>query len=132
MADEDRHEDRQDDRHDYWEHGGLVLLLMAMAAGPIAAALNLQLGYALVKWACATHNTGVLIAMTAGALATALAGAAIGWWSLQKIGAAANEQGGRTTDRSYFLALVAIGFNLLLALLTLFWAVPPFVLSPCE
>jgi hypothetical protein len=123
--------DNQRER-DYWEQGGLVLLLTAMFAGPIAAALNLQLGYALVKWACAARRTDVLIVMTAGALATAIAGAALGWWSLGKIGAAANEEGGRTTDRSYFLAVVAIGFNLLLVLLNLMWAVPAFVLSPCE
>ena len=116
----------------YWEHSGLVPLWTAMLAGPIAAALNLQLGYALVKWACATRHTDVLIVMTAGALGTALAGAALGWWSLEKIGAAADEQGGRTTDRSYFLAVVAIGFNLLLVLLNLMWAMPAFVLSPCE
>jgi hypothetical protein len=126
------HDIQPEHERGYWEHGGLLLLWTAMLAGPIAGALNLQLGYALVKWACATGRTSVLIVMTFGTLAIAIVGAALGWWSLEKIGAAANEQGGRTTDRSYFLAMVAIGFNLLLALLTLFWAVPPFVLSPCE
>jgi hypothetical protein len=121
-----------DDRTDYWEQRGLVLLWVSMLAGPIAAALNLQLGYALVKWACATRRTDVLIVMTIGALATAVVGAALGWWCLEKIGAAAKEQGGRTIDRSYFLAVVAIGFNLLLVLLNLIWAVPAFILSPCE
>jgi hypothetical protein len=126
MADENQRE------RDYWEQGGLVLLWTAMLAGPIAAALNLQLGYALVKWACANRRTDVLIVMTVGALATAVVGAAIGWWTLEKIGAAANEQGGRTRDRSYFLAVVAIGLNLLLVLLNVLWAVPAFILSPCE
>jgi hypothetical protein len=121
-----------DDRRDYWEHRGLVLLWVSMLAGPIAAAINLQLGYALVKWACAAHRTDVLSVMTIGALATAIVGAALGWWCLQKIGAAAKEQGGRTIDRSYFLAVVATGFNLLLVLLNLIWVVPTFVLSPCE
>jgi hypothetical protein len=124
-------DDNQRER-DYWEQGGLVLLWTAMLAGPIAAALNLQLGYALVKWACANRRTDVLVVMTVGALATAVVGAALGWWTLEKIGAAANEQGGRTRDRSYFLAVVAIGFNLLLVLLNLLWAVPAFILSPCE
>ena len=126
MADDQQHE------RDYWEKGGLVLLWTAMLAGPSAAALNLQLGYALVKWACANRRTDVLIVMTVGALATAVVGAALGWWTLEKIGAAANEQGGRTRDRSYFLAVVAIGLNLLLVLLNLLWAVPAFILSPCE
>jgi hypothetical protein len=121
-----------DERKDYWEQRGLVLLWVSMLAGPIAAALNLQLGYALVKWACATRHTDVLIIITAGALATAAAGAALGWWCLEKIGAAANEQGGRTIDRSYFVAVMAIGFNLLLILLMVIWTVPAFILSPCE
>lgn len=121
-----------DDRTDYWEQRGLVLLWVSMLAGPVAAAVNLQLGYALVKWACAARRTDVLIVMTIGALATAVVGAALGWWCLEKIGAEAKEQGERTIDRSVFLAVVAIGFNLLLVLLNLIWAVPAFVLSPCE
>ena len=126
------HDIQPEHERGYRERSGLVLLWTAMLAGPIAAGLNLQLGYALVKWACATRHTDVLIVMTVGALTTALVGAALGWWCLTKIGAAANEQGGRTTDRSYFLAVVAIGFNVLLVLLNVMWAVPAFVLSPCE
>jgi hypothetical protein len=121
-----------DDRGGYWDRRGLVLLWTAMAAGPIASAVNLQLGYALVKWACATRRTDVLIVMTMGAIATGLVGAALGWWCLARIGAAASEQGGSTRDRSYFVAVLAIGFNLLLVLLNLMWTVPMFVLSPCE
>ena len=121
-----------ENKSDFWEQRGLVLLWLAMLAGPSATALNLQLGYALVKWACATGHVDVLIIITTGALLTTIVGAALGWWCLEKIGAAAEEQGGRTVDRSYFLAWVAIGFNLLLALLILLWAIPAFVLSPCE
>jgi hypothetical protein len=109
-----------------------VLLWLSMLAGPIAAALNLQLGYALVKWACNTRHTDVLIIMTIGAQATAVAGAAIGWWCLERIGASAQREGGPSGDRSSFLAVVAIGFNLLLILLNLLWTMPAFVLSPCE
>lgn len=123
---------RDEVERDYWEQRGLVLLWVAMLAGPVATALTLQVGYALVKWACAARHRDVLIIITIGAVLTTALGAALGWWCLEKAGDAATEHGGRTVDRSSFLAVVAIGFNLLLALLAILWIVPPFVLSPCE
>jgi hypothetical protein len=123
---------KDDDSRGYWDGRGLVLLWLSILAGPVAAAVNLQLGYALVKWACSTRHVETLIIMTIGALATAVVGAAIGWWCLEKIGAHALSEGGRRIDRGYFLAGVSIGFNLLLILLNLMWTVPTFVLSPCE
>jgi hypothetical protein len=123
---------RDEARKDYWEQRGLVLLWLAMLAGPIATALTLQVGYALVKWACATRHRDVLIIVTIGAVFASALGAALGWWCLEQAGATAADHGGRTVDRSAFLAVVSIGFNLLLALLAILWIVPPFILSPCE
>jgi hypothetical protein len=123
---------RDDEMRGYWDGRGLALLSLSLLAGPVAAAVNLQLGYALVKWACSTHHLDTLIIMTVGAQATAVVGAGIGWWCLERSVANAQDAGGRTVDRSYFLAVVAIGLNLLLILLNLLWTVPTFVLSPCE
>jgi hypothetical protein len=117
---------------DYWEDWGLVLLWTSMLAGPAAWGLNLQVGYALVKWACSREAPYVLALVAAGALAITIAGLATGWSCLSKVRDSADEQGGREIDRSYFMAIVAIGLNALLGLHILTTAFPPFVLSPCE
>ena len=116
----------------YWDDWGLVLLWTSFLAGPLAFALNLQVGYALVKWACDREQTFVLPLVAACTFGLAAAGAWVGWLCLLKVRDRADEQGGRIIDRSYFLALVAIGLNLLLALLIATSAYHPVFLSPCE
>jgi hypothetical protein len=116
---------------DYWEDWGLVLLWTSMLAGPLAFGLNLQVGYALVKWACSREQEFLLVLVAVLALGTAAGGAWLGWSCLTKL-RDADEQGGRLIDRSYFMAVVAIGLNLLLMLQILASAFPTIVLSPCE
>jgi hypothetical protein len=115
----------------YWEHAGLMRLWFAVLAGPIAVALNIFIGYALVKWACAGGRTYVLTVVAAFTLALAMSGAWVGWTCRAQV-RGATEHGGRVIDRSYFGALVAIGLSLLNALLIVMQAYPHFVLSPCE
>jgi hypothetical protein len=103
-----------------------------MLAGPVAFALNLQVGYALVKWACSREQGFLLVLVALLSVATATWGAWLGWSCLVTVREAANEQGGRLIDRSYFMAVVAIGLNLLLGLQIAMSAFPVFVLSPCE
>ena len=117
---------------DYWEDRGLVLLWASMLAGPVAFAINLQVGYALVKWACSREQTFLLPLVALLALALTAWGAWLGWSCLVKVRDTANEQGGRIVDRSYFMAVVAIGLNALLALWILTTMFPQAVLSPCE
>ena len=117
---------------DYWEDWGLVLLWTSMLSGPLAFALNLQVGYALVKWACSRNQTFVLPIVAAVTFALAVWGAWLGWSCLVKLRPSADELGGRIVDRSYFLAVVAIGLNLMLALLIATSAYHPAFLSPCE
>lgn len=117
---------------DYWDDGGLVLLWSAMLAGPVAFGFHLQVGYALVKWACSRDARWTLSAVALAALALALAGAWLGWVCLARVRGIADERGGTTVDRSYFMAQVAIGLNLLIALFILNSAFPRFLLSPCE
>jgi hypothetical protein len=117
--------------HGYWERTGLARLVFALLAGPAAVATNMFAGYALTKWACATGHTVVLTAIAAATFVFALAGAWVGWsCRAQLLGA--NEHGRRIVDRSYFVAIVAVGFALLNALLIALQAFPHFVLSPCE
>jgi hypothetical protein len=122
----------RDQAQDYWENRGLLLLWTSMLAGPVAFGLNLQIGYALVKWACSREQAFVLTVVAAVTFAAAIAGAALGWSCFGEVRSEADEQGGRVIDRSYFMALVAIGLNLLLALLIATSAVHQFIVSPCE
>ena len=117
--------------HGYWEQRGLALLWFAVLAGPVAVATNMLAGYALVKWACASGNTFVLTTIALAALVLALAGVGVGWVCRQQL-LNANEHGGRIVDRSYFIAVLAVAFGLLNALLIVMQAYPHFVLSPCE
>jgi hypothetical protein len=117
---------------DYWEDWGLVLLWTAMLTGPLAFALNLQVGYALVKWACSREQEFVLTLVAAAALALTGWGAWLGWSLLMKVRKEAEEEGGRVIDRSYFMAAVSIGLNGMLALWILAATFPQAVLSPCE
>jgi hypothetical protein len=115
----------------YWDERGLLLLWFAIVAGPLAVALNMGAGYALVKWACASDHAGVLTMISVGTCALALMGAWVGWTCTARL-RDGNERGGGRVDRSYFMAIVATGLSLLTALLIVMQAYPHFVLSPCE
>jgi hypothetical protein len=72
-----------------------------------------------------------LTAMSAAALTAALAGVWIGVRCLRRL-TDADLEGGGQANRSRFMAISAIGLNLLLALLIATAAVPPFILQSCE
>jgi hypothetical protein len=116
---------------EYWEHRGQTLLIIAFVLPMAAWALNELAGYALVKPVCAAGHPLLLTALSAAMLAMVGTGAAIAWSCLRRAGDASAD-GGRRIDRSYFVAGATIGFNLLIGLLILTAAVPPFILSPCE
>ena len=116
---------------DYWDGTGAVLLWMAMLAGPAAWTFDQGLGYAGVKPSCFGGSDMPLLLISIAAFGIAAAGGWLAWWCLQRV-RHATEDGGRVVDRSYFMALLALGFNLLIGLLILTAAVPIFVLSACE
>lgn len=116
---------------DYWDERGALLLWIAVLLAPAAWAFNQLVGYALVKPVCASGHTILLNAISIAALAMVIGGASIGWSCFVRL-RDAREEGARTIDRSYFMAVVAMGFNALVAVLILTAAVSPFVLSPCE
>lgn len=120
------------DARDYWDDRGLVVLWTSMLMGPLAFAINLQVGYALVKWACSREQTFLLPLVAVMALVLTAWGGWLAWTCLAKVRDAADEQGGRLIDRSYFMAVVALGLNALLALLIVTTMLPQAVLSPCE
>lgn len=115
----------------YWEHKGLVLLWLAFLAAPAAWALDQLTSYALVKPVCASRSPLTLTLISLVAFVLVVAGALTARACLARA-ADGHDDGGRHVDRSYFFAIVALGFNLLVALLIVLAAIPQFVLSPCE
>lgn len=116
---------------DYWDSRGLALLWFGALSGPAAWALDELISYALVKPVCFANQTFVLTAVNGAALLLVIAGALVARSCMAKISGAAAD-GGRTIDRSYFMAVGGLGLNLLVALLILVATFPHFVLSPCE
>jgi hypothetical protein len=116
---------------DYWEQKGLALLWFSFLAGPTAWALDLLISYALVKPVCFEGATFALTAVNAAALLVVIVGGLVGRVCLIRAQDGLDD-GGRRVDRSRFMAMVAIAFNVLIAVLIVFATIPHFVLSPCE
>jgi hypothetical protein len=109
--------------------------LMAIAAivlAPFAWLLDMQISYAMVKWACENDRRELLLLMPLGSLTLVGVAAVMSWSTLKRVGDNAVEDGGHQEDRSYFLAVAGIGMSALFALLILTSVVPRYVLSPCE
>jgi uncharacterized membrane protein (DUF4010 family) len=119
------------DQRRYWQGAGLALLWFAVLAGPVAMAVNQFMGYVLVKWVCASGHKNLLTAISLATLLLATTGAWVGWTCRERV-RDAKEHGGRIVDRSYFVAIVAVGLAAITALLIVLQAFPRFVLSPCE
>jgi hypothetical protein len=104
------------------------MIWFALFAGPVAWALRQLASYALVASACRAISTGPLIAIAATMLAMTLWGAWTGWLCLIR----SRGHAGAVMMRASFMASVAVGLNLLVALLIVLSTVAEFVLSPCE
>jgi hypothetical protein len=100
--------------------------------GPAAWALNLEINYSLVKWACASSNPQLLPIVSAAALALVVGGLGLSWWCFSRLHGQAAPPGGRVVDRSYFLAVAGLWLNALFALLILTSGSLHFIVSPCE
>jgi hypothetical protein len=101
-----------------------VTLWSGILAGPIAWAVDLQLRYALVPWACARGRMGTLTLISAVLLLVALTGAALSWLGLRS----------RDGDaiRIRFMALSGLALSLTFAVTIIAMTIPDFFLRPCE
>jgi hypothetical protein len=105
---------------------------LAFFLAPLAWTLDEGLSYVLVKPVCGGgYPAPVLLIVSLVAFAISGTGAWLGWTSLIRL-QHAHGDGGTAIDRSYFMAMLALGFNVLIALLVLNAAIPRLVLSPCE
>jgi hypothetical protein len=104
----------------------------ALSLAPAAWLIVQGVGYPLVRWVCATGNSRILLVISVIALLMTVAGILLGASSLLSLSGMATVDGGRKTDRRYFVAQLAVGFNVLMALLIAATALSQGVLSPCE
>jgi hypothetical protein len=122
------HEEPRDER----EGARLAVLMAGFLLGPLAWFLDLQISYALVKWACRHEQRAVLLAIPAGSLLLAGTAVWLSWSSLRTLRGRSRPDGGRPEDRSLFLAAAGLVTSLVFGLLILIAIVPRLALSPCE
>ena len=116
----------------YWDSKGLTWLWMSFLAGPVAWTLNQGIGYAVMKPVCSHADVAVLWLIGAFTLVLACVGAWTAARCLLMLRDRATDEGCGVRDRSYFVAIVAIGMNSLIAVLIVTSVIPQFFLSPCE
>lgn len=116
----------------YWDDAGLMKLVGGFLLAPFAWLLDLQVSYALVKWACANDQRPLLLLIPVGSLGLVAVATWMSASSWTRLRAEAREDGERVEDRSYFIALAGMAMSAVFALLILTSLIPRYVLSPCE
>jgi hypothetical protein len=116
----------------YWDDIGLMKLLAGVFIGPAAWALNLEINYSLVTFACASETPQLLPLLSAAALTLVAGGFALSWQCWTRLHGGADLGGPRVVDRSHFLAVAGLGLNALFALVILTSGALHFIVSPCE
>lgn len=97
-----------------------VSLWAGILAGPIAFAINLQLRYALVHWACESGSRWVLLWIAVPLFLICVAGA-----FLARTGLAGS-------PRMRFMAYGGLMLSAIFAITILASMIPDFYLSPCD
>jgi hypothetical protein len=117
---------------EYWEHVGLMKLMASLLVPVAAWFIDLQTSYAMVKWACDEGRGGLLLLVPAGSLILVATSGWLGWDCWTRLRREATDEGGRSIDRSRFLALAGLSTSAIFALLILVSLFPRVWLSPCE
>jgi hypothetical protein len=103
----------------------------ALAMGMLASGLHLPVSYALVKWSCAADQRTALVLIAVVAFLITAAGAWIAWSCQAQLRSENDANGDAAADRSLFVAQMAMGIDVILALFIAASTVGPLVLSPC-
>jgi hypothetical protein len=98
-----------------------VALWFALLAPAIAWAVDLQLRFALIQWACANHREWLLTLFSLPLLVLSILSAVIGWRY-------ANDD----APRVKFMALGALALGFAFSLAIVAGTLPDFFLRPCE
>ncbi len=102
-------------------------LWCGILAGPIAWAINLQLRYALVPWACSNGSRWTLTVISIPLLILSLVGGFLSWqgWVL-------GDDETLVPKRVRFMALGGLMLSAVFALAIVASVIPDFFLSPCN
>lgn len=97
-------------------------LWSGILAGPIAFAINLQLRYALVDWACEHGSRSVLLWIAVPLILVCVAGAFLSWTGLNV----------HPDGRVRFMAYGGLMLSVIFAITILASMIPDLFLSPCD
>jgi hypothetical protein len=107
-------------------------LWSGILAGPVAWALDLTVGYAIVHWTCNNQRAAVLRAITPAALLLVGLGAVASYVALQRTEGDEPTDGGRPRQRARFMALLGLTLCAFFALTIVALAIPKWVLDVCD
>jgi hypothetical protein len=109
-----------------------VLLWLAVLAGPLAWAAQLQINYALAATACAMGGKMFLHLVSLGAFLLAAAGALVAWRWWKKLPEGSTERGDAEGSRARFMALSGMLMGAFFALVIVALEVPNWTLRVCD
>jgi hypothetical protein len=112
--------------------GGLAMQWLGLGLAPASFAAHLQIGYALVPWACLRQNS--LWVHVSGALSVVLAlvGAWIGWRAWHHAGGGDPSEQEGAAPRARFLGVVGFVTSLAISLILAAQWATAFVIAPCQ
>jgi hypothetical protein len=102
-------------------------LWSGILCGPVAFAINLQLRYALVRWACTHDSRAVLIWIAVPLVVICIAGAL-----LARTGLTVGETETANPMRVRFMAYGGLMLSAIFAITILASMIPDFFLTPCD
>jgi hypothetical protein len=109
-----------------------LALWTGILAGPVAWLLQMQTGYALVPWACATGHVFVLHLVTLAGLLIAAAGALLAWRDWRRFGKQWPQARGGPQMRRRFMAVLGLLTSVMFFFVILAQGIPSFILNPCQ
>jgi hypothetical protein len=117
---------------DFKEGTAPAALWAGVLAGPLATLIQLQINYALVRWACDAQREWALHLVSLLALLAAVAGGLLSWRNWRRVGAGWEDEGAGVVPRSRFMAVVGMLISVFAALVVVALWIPIFVYGPCE